>query len=258
MKEMKSFNYIRILFILFLILAFLLGAYVYSCVDMKKMIYKMEGMKNIELENFSPEKDTNTNKQSNEELCPDILVKRDGKYYLSNSKRPDESPKVFDNLEKYKEYMKSLEGKACPVLYVQEEFNTQGQSEMRVRPNPFDPQYGLPITSSVMKPIDRTPVKVGDASRDNPQYNQNMYAGFDPYGQYNGIYTELDALHDSTAKDQVSENPMDPNWGGVIYTQQAINSGKYDGNKVESTNYVATTPKGGQVIQLPNKSLPQG
>ena len=30
----------------------------------------------------------------------------------------------------------------------------------------------------------------------------------------------------------IRDNPMDPNWGGVLYTQGKVESGKYDENNV--------------------------
>jgi hypothetical protein len=86
----------------------------------------------------------------------------------------------------------------------------------------------------------RTPVvdvsnidPIVDSSRDNAPYNQGQYPGFDPNGQDQGQYTELDRIHDSTKKEgQFSDNPMDPNWGGVLYTRQQVMSGKYNDNQV--------------------------
>jgi hypothetical protein len=82
-----------------------------------------------------------------------------------------------------------------------------------------------------------------DASRDNG-YNQGMYPGFDPQGLFIGRITEIDKVRDSTKDAEISDNPMDPNWGGVLYTQEQVDSGKYIDNIVTSTNYV--TPKGAQ------------
>ena len=104
-----------------------------------------------------------------------------------------------------------------------------------------------------MTPYDGKIVKVEDASRDNG-YNQNMYAGFDPYGQYVGRYTDVDEIHYSTEKNVPSDNPMDMNWGGVLYTESQVESGKYAENEVTRTNY--TTPKGGQVYPIPNENIP--
>ena len=47
-----------------------------------------------------------------------------------------------------------------------------------------------------------------------------------------GQYTDIDKVHDSTKFNKLSDNPMDPNWGGVDYTNQMIESGKYADNNV--------------------------
>jgi hypothetical protein len=95
----------------------------------------------------------------------------------------------------------------------------------------------MPIGATAGPGVPRqTDAVVGDASRDNG-YNTNMYPGFDPDGQYNGVYTNLDYVHDSTSFSQLSENPMDDNWGGVLYTKQAVDSGKYDDNLVIPYSY---------------------
>lgn len=82
-----------------------------------------------------------------------------------------------------------------------------------------------------------TPFEVQDANRDQPPYNANMYAGFDPTSQYVGVFTNLDKIHQSTEFSELSENPMDSNWGGVLYTKQAVDSGKYDENLVVPYGY---------------------
>jgi hypothetical protein len=95
-----------------------------------------------------------------------------------------------------------------------------------------------PYVGSTVEP--RSPVvdvsnidPIVDSSRDNAPYNQGQYPGFDPNGHDQGQYTELDRIHDSTKKEgQFSDNPMDPNWGGVLYTRQQVMSGKYNENQV--------------------------
>ena len=73
-----------------------------------------------------------------------------------------------------------------------------------------------------------------DANRKQP-YNQGTY-GFDPSSQYTGKYTILDKIHDSTKTqnpDGISDNAMDSNWGGVVFTVDQIKDGKYSDNVVE-------------------------
>ena len=71
-----------------------------------------------------------------------------------------------------------------------------------------------------------------DASKDNPPYNQNMYASVDPENQMEGENTPLDKLFYAQEDEPISDNPMDINWGGTDYTQQVIDSGKYEENEV--------------------------
>ena len=82
------------------------------------------------------------------------------------------------------------------------------------------------------QPQKQNPVVVQDASRENTSYNTNMYAGFDPTSQYVGVYTNIDDIHASTSYSELSDNPMDSNWGGIYYTKDAVDSGKYKDNEV--------------------------
>ena len=158
--------------------------------------------------------------------CPDLLIRSANRLYLHNTNLPrsDSNPIVFENLDSYLEYLKTQRQQniRCPVLFLQEEINAQGQNVYRMRPSPTEMNGGSPTA----------PVRIMDGSRDNPPYNENQYAGFDPTGFNVGQFTELDQIHNSTANAQISDNPMDVNWGGTLFTQQAIDSGKYVENEV--------------------------
>jgi len=149
------------------------------------------------------------------------------------------NPLPFYNLDEYINYLEiqKRNGKHCPVLYLQEEVNTQGNNVYRIRPDIFQPQGGLSSAPQLYYTntpiIPRKPIPVIDANQDNPPYNAGGYNEFDPYGQHIGEYTVIDSIHDSTFKGKsLSENPMDDNWGGVIYTKNAVDSGNYVGNEV--------------------------
>jgi hypothetical protein len=179
--------------------------------------------------------DNKENKSDNN--CPDLLVQKGDRLLLYNTHQPenDTNPIPFFSLDEYIFYLKHQRkmGNNCPVLYLQQENNTQGQDVYRIRPSPFDTQGGLPAISGLNdQPVQKGIVNIMDSSRENAPYNNNNYSGFDPTGQYVGIYTTLDLLHDSTKKQGVSDNPMDPNWGGVEVTNQSVNSGKYEDNNV--------------------------
>lgn len=170
------------------------------------------------------------------------------------------NPLPFFNLDEYIHYLEQqrASGSQCPILYLRQEINTQGEQVFRVRPSPFDLQGGLPAAPQLdqeqVAKLDRAFQHL-DASRDGETYNTNMYAGFDPQGQHIGEYTDLDAVHDSTKQKSISDNPMDPNWAGVTYTKQMVDSGKYVGNEI--TKPVYFQPKGTFHPSIPSdKGLP--
>ena len=199
-------NNLRYIFQLFLIIVFLAGLYIYANYD--KTIFIGENM------------------TDNSSTCPKLLVKSGNVILLYNT--DTDQPIIFKNLDEYIMYLETQKklGNNCPVLFLQEENNTQGQNVYRIRPSPFDTQGGTQYTNNTV------PVVVKDASRDSRIYNTGMYPGFDPTSQYNGVYTNLDVIHDSTNVG-ISDNPADINWGGVMVTENAVQTGKYDMNNVE-------------------------
>ena len=267
-------NSVRILFLLFLVVAFVAGGYVYTFVDMKRQIERMGGIIDDSTKNDSNIDDSNEDQgntvtgnasatsASAESECPDILIQRGKLVYLHNTKKPEkvgENPILFNNLDEYIAYRDKSES-SCPILFLQSGYNTQGQEIYNANPESQfkgTPLGNLPLTASVgQQQIQTSAIEVEDASRDNG-YNQNMYAGFDPKNMYVGKYTVIDQIHDSTKTNAgtASENPMDPNWGGTGITQTAVDSGKYDENLVVPQSY--TTPKGGQFMPIPNSNIPQ-
>lgn len=254
----KKTNVYRILFLMFLFFAFVLGGYVYCTMNLKKMILKREGMEDESgapdesgsMANNGPmQSQFESNKKSDTpQSCPDLLIQRGSIYLLYNTKVPmiqGQNPISFSSLAEYSVHYNQLNatGQSCPPLFLQQESNAQGSDVYRIRPSPFNPFAGVPADSALVRAYDGQIMDDLDASRDNG-YNQNMYPGFDPMGLNVGRNTEVDKVHESTEQEQMSDNPMDPNWGGVLYTQAQVDSGKYVENSVTSTNYV--TPKGAQ------------
>jgi len=195
---------------------------------------------------------------------------------LYNSKQPVQAgvnPITFSSLDEYIYYIKVQRykyGQYCPVLYLQQETNAQGQDVYRMRPSPFNPQAGLPtqlqqnpLSNTLNIPPELLPTQGPNAfsnasvtqqatalqqqnplllspmpppqisppltpyidANHQPPYNQGYY-GFDPTSQYVGKYTVLDQVHDAT-KSQfpavgLSTNPMDPNWAGIVYTNEPM------------------------------------
>lgn len=143
--------------------------------------------------------------------CPSTLVESGDKLMLIY----DNAPVYFDDLDEYAIFVEHLRSKGidCPVSVL------EGGADL----------------DNVLRS------KVLDASRAGKVYNKGLYPGFDPYGMSVGRKTKLDDIHESTAESSVSDNPMDPNWGGVEYTQRQVKSGKYAEREVTKQAY--STPK---------------
>jgi hypothetical protein len=172
--------------------------------------------------------------------CPNILIQKGSAFFLYNSKLakvPGVNPLRFNNLDDYVQFMdwQRSQGIRCPVLYLQESYDAQGNSVLKGRPSPTNLQGGLPdyiIQGGLADAVPVVPTtKLTDASRNDPPYNKNSYPGFDGENQDIGATTPLDKMfHESGSK--VSDNPMDTNWGGLEYTQSLVDAGHYDDNQV--------------------------
>lgn len=172
---------------------------------------------------------------SNKQRCPNILIQKDSKYYLYNSniaKVPGVNPIEFNNLEDYVEFLEwqRSAGIRCPVLYLQNTYDAQGNPVYKVRPSVTELQGGLPPTTPVPLPLKFT--QLVDAARDDPPYNQNSYPSFDESSYYVGAITPLDMIKHSEENMLYSDNPMDPNWGGQSYTQALVDAGYYKDREV--------------------------
>jgi hypothetical protein len=238
-------KYSRIVFLSIVFVVYILGLVLYTSGKLGTLRESMKGT-------MSPN-GSNQNKGSNQnnlpvghelqEPCPNMLIKRGNHLLLYNTGKELKegiNPLIFGSMDEYIQYHKKQKqlGKDCAQLFLQEEYDAQGNQVLRIRPSPFDLGGGLGSFSAANKDglyhVNKaSPIPYIDASRENKPYNQGMYPGFDPISLHEGRYTELDQVHDSTQKRKGgSLNPMDPNWAGVIETQKAINAGVYDENNV--------------------------
>ncbi len=165
--------------------------------------------------------------------CPNLLVQKDSRFYLYNTniaEVPGVNPIAFDNLEEYTEFLEwqRANGIRCPVLYLQNSYDAQGNRVYKVRPSVSEPQGGLPPTIPIQEPT-----KLVDAARNDPGYNQGGYPGYDQSSFYVGTSTPLDGLDYAKENLLYSDNAMDPNWGGVEYTQSLVDAGYYKGKEVD-------------------------
>jgi hypothetical protein len=224
-------NIVKILFMIFLFISFMVGLHFYTTFYMHSPSEK-EGLSNNSNRDVGrPEGENKT--------CFDLLVNNGENILLYNTNMPEMlgvNPLSFNNLDEYIKYLDNQrkDGLNCPILYLQKEVNTQGNDVYRIRPDPFNNNSGGISQNSIL--VNQNNIKIApliNSNDDNAPYNQNMYNGFDPYNLQVGIYTDLDKIHDSTQYVKYSDNPMDSNWGGVIYTEEAIRSGKYGENNVK-------------------------
>lgn len=196
-----------------IIILFLGGLYFYLGYSQNKII---EGLTDV----------------SGELRCPNLLIQKGTKYYLYNSNLvqvPGVNPVMFNNLDEYNEFLKWQKGAGirCPVLYVQNSYDAQGERVYKVRPSVNELEGGL--SPALPSPIEFT--KLVDATQADKPYNQNSYPAYDQTSYYVGTYTPLDAMKHAEANMLYSGNAMDPNWGGEEYTKMLIDTGYYDGNK---------------------------
>lgn len=216
MKILNIFGFIKLLIMQFLtyrllltLLVFVLGIY---------FIIKKPYIMNREY--FE-------NKEEIPDKCPNMLILKDNKFYLFNSKRkivPGVNPIVFNSLDEYSKFIEwqNNNGIHCPVLHLQYTTNPQNEDLMVIKPSVFSTNASaLNKTSSLSK----NNMNNNEHDNDNIKYNTNMYSGFDKYNQTIGITTQLDEKFIS--KDEISDNPMDPHWGGNKYTMDKIKEGKY-------------------------------
>jgi hypothetical protein len=188
--------------------------------------------------------------------CPNLLIQKGSRFYLYNSKLarvPGVNPVEFENLEDYTEFLDWQRSQhiRCPVLYLQETYDAQGNRVYKVRPSVREPQGGLPPSSqapigiaSQVPPIMETslepvgepaypnPTLLVDATRNDPPYNKNSYPAHDQTSYYVGTTSPLDEMDIKAEKAVVSPDPMHSNWGGADYTQELVDKGYYKDNEV--------------------------
>jgi hypothetical protein len=182
------------------------------------------------------------------ENCPDILIQKGSALFLYNSKRtnvPGVNPIKFDNLDEYVDFTawQRSQGILCPILFLQHEYNSQGEPVYKARLSPTNLQGGLPDyhvpSIQLMPPPLEAPIMGQHDIADMPRAiipsaslgGKGSYPAYDPYGQTIGLDTPLDKIFNET-KSTVSPNPMDHNWGGVEYTEKLIQAGFYKDNEV--------------------------
>lgn len=189
-----------------------------------------------------------TGMDGEENRCPNMLIEREGKYFLYNSKMaivPGVNPIQFDTLEDYTEFLEWQRGQGinCPVLQLQYSTDPQNNDIYKIKPNIFENQGGLPREDSLENQpkglMSNGTSKIFDANADDPPFNQGGAFSFDPENQYIGLKTPVDLIGFQGDK---SPSAMDPNWGGIQFTKTQVGS-SLNPNEGPLTNAPSITTK---------------
>jgi len=159
--------------------------------------------------------------------CPDILYQSGSKMFLYNSKLatvPGVNPIQFNNLEDYVEFTEwqRREGIKCPILYLQKSEDIQGKTVYSARPDPSNPQGGLPIfpVGTGHKESNIMPIHKIDSELLNNDMRDIA----------NEIEIPMDNMFQAGTK--VSPFATKANWGGPEYTQKLVDAGVFKGDEV--------------------------
>ena len=208
---------------LLMIITFLAGLYFYAQYSQTGVVE--EAMTNLDLKR----------------RCPNILLQKGARFYLYNSKLaiiPGVNPISFDHLEDYTEFLEwqHSQGIRCPVLFLQQSYDTQGQEVYKMRPSALEPEGGTePISPTLIskRPYRQNNTRLVNADQDQLPFNKNQYNSYDSTPYYLGKTTKLDEEDEHRQGLKKSPNPMDVNWGGAEYTQKLVDRGYYKNNEVK-------------------------
>ena len=131
--------------------------------------------------------------------CPNILLQKNNKFYLKNTNLaeiPGINPIEFNNLDEYVRYTnwQRSQGIDCDILYVQEEYDTQGNGILVQRESPLEKEGGMPVITGLNLVNTNNHSKLLDANMSDPPFNNDQIAGYDPDDQYIGLITPLDKM----------------------------------------------------------------
>jgi hypothetical protein len=132
------------------------------------------------------------------------------------------NPVEFENLEDYTEFLEwqRSQGIRCPVLYLQQSFDAQGERVFKVRPDVTELQGGTLPSCNFGEETAYYDTSILEEIHDDSQYQMSTLAPSDQ------ILQEIQA-------GPISPDPMDPNWGGAEYTQSLVDKGYYKENEVQ-------------------------
>ena len=181
---LKITKFIKLLII---IIIFLLGLYFCGTVTHNDL-----------MENFINE----------DQHCADLLIKKDSKIFLYNSKVayiPGVNPVIFNNLEEYVEYTEwqKSQGLYCDVLYLEHGYDAQNNSKFDLKPRPDDPHGKLGVHNPAIP--------------EKNDINNKLVA-------FNEISENIEMDENSHTK---TADAMKTNWGGPKFARKLVAQGAY-------------------------------
>ena len=169
--------------------------------------------------------------------CPNMLIQKGSRFYLYNSKLanvPGVNPVEFENLEDYTEFLEwqRSQGIRCPVLYLQQTFDAQGNRVFKVRPSVSELQGGTPPSNASPSNANLSSDSPSTLGIPNtPAYPDTTIETKDT--QYHKTsMAPCDQFTEQQGSQPISPDPMDPNWGGADYTQCLVDNDYYAENEV--------------------------
>jgi hypothetical protein len=126
------------------------------------------------------------NKSATAEECPNILVRKDGRIELRNTKKanvPGVNPIYFENLEEYTEFIEwqRANGIICPILAFNQLEGANGE-------------YVYALSKELSSNGMKKEMPLYNANKDDPPFNQGPYQGYDEENQNIGRNTILDKI----------------------------------------------------------------
>jgi hypothetical protein len=177
--------------------------------------------------------------------CPNLLIQKDGSYYLYNTKLkqvPGVNPIVFKDLNEYTTFLEwqKTQGINCPVLYLQQGYNAQGEKEYKIRPSTTELQGGLPPVSlsqqtTINAPIPENSAIIIPPSNDFLTQPQPALSNKNPPYPKEDNPNEYWLWNEPPKKKAIGKfsDPMSKYWKGAKYTQNLVDKGFYQGNEVQ-------------------------
>ena len=140
-----------------------------------------------------------------------------------------------------------------------------GVQPLQYSPHTNEVLYSYPLPNTARMAIYERPIVPVSTNQHPPmvpyldanrELNPKGFYGFDPSGQYNGKFTILDQIHNSTEKQYpksgLSSNAMDANWGGAYFTHEKMVKENIEDDKATNQAKLSILPK----IPLPSTKAP--